>query len=346
MFPPIQPTGLSYFSWKKMKGPPPSIKRMFYTSWEDALWDVLRHHTKQSETILVPEFFCMDVVDNIKSHGYSVAFYPMDKNLQTNESDFIISIHRNKPKVIVLFHPVGMTNNLLSTFSMWKDFISDETIIIEDCVHRIIDPSTITPLTSRHVLIDSLRKVVPLQGSNMYGSSTFLTFTQTSLARTTFYHFSVHILFVIYQLLLLLKLNMYAEQIMVKTYDIIGDSRLASRGSTLFNKLAQHINFDKVKKIKKQQVALYAKYLYSHAVPFSKHDAGELRGYPLLIPYEKKYKLISQLRGSGFITRLELEGCPWTTRYGILYLPLGPHMSNTQQTAIIELIKRHFTFLH
>lgn len=346
MFPPIQPTGLAYFSWKKISHTPQTVTRLFYTSWEDALWDVLQHYIKQNETILVPEFFCMDVVVNIKSHGYAVSFYPTGKNLQTDLSDFIMSVRRHKPKVIILFHPVGITNNLLPTFSAWKDIISSETIIIEDCVHRIIDPSTIKLLTPRHILIDSLRKVAPLQGSNVYGSNTFLNFKLKPHTQTALYHLTVHLLFFIYQVFLLLKLNMLAEEIMIKTYNIIGDSREASRGSTVYKILAEHININKIKKIKSEQVALYAKYFHAYAVPFAEHDAGELRGYPLLIPFEKKYSIISRLRKHGLTVRLELEGCPWTTRHGVVYLPLGPHVTTTHQNTIITAVKRHFTFLN
>lgn len=346
MFPPIQPTGLSYFSWKRNGNLPSGLKHLFYTSWEDALWDVLHHKVRKGETILVPVFFCMDVVANIQSHGYSVSYYKTGSDLQTNLSDFILSIEKYNPSVIIIFHPVGITNTLIQHYAQWKRCVNEKTIIIEDCVHRITDPNKIKLLTPRHIRIDSLRKVSPVQGSNVYGNSNFLNFSESSIRHSLPYHLTVNLLFILYQILLLLRLNIFAEYIMLKTYDIIGDSKVASRGNALFKILSSHIDIHRIKNIKQKQVELYEKYLKKYSVPFADDDAKELRGYPIRVPFEHKYSFVLRLRKAGLITRLELEGSPWSYRFGIIYLPLGPHMNETQQRNIINLCKSHFTFIN
>ncbi len=55
---------------------------------------------------------------------------------------------------------------------------NNEKTIIEDCVHRITDPNKIKLLTPHHIRIDSLRKVTPVQGSNLYGNSNFIDFSE------------------------------------------------------------------------------------------------------------------------------------------------------------------------
>ncbi len=160
------------------------------------------------------------------------------------------------------------------------------------------------------------------------------------------YSLAVNVLFVLYQILLLLRLNIFAEYILLKTYDIIGDSRVASRGNTLFEILSSHIDIHRIKNIKQTKVVLYEQYLKKYSVLFADYDAKELREYQICVPFEHKYSFVLRLRKAGLITRLELKGSPWSYRFGIIYLPLGPHMNETQQRNIINLCKSHFTFMN
>ena len=82
---------------------PKNIGRLFYLSWEDALWDILaKKNVKKNSIVLVPEFFCGDVEDNIRAHGYKIAFYPVSSKLITTNKQLAESILRYKPTVLII----------------------------------------------------------------------------------------------------------------------------------------------------------------------------------------------------------------------------------------------------
>jgi hypothetical protein len=346
MFPPIQPTGIRYFSHKKNAALPSGIKRLFYLSWEDALWDLIDHVFTGKATILVPEFFCDDVVGNMKAHGNTVHFYPVGKDLQTQPSQFIDCLNRYSPDIVIIFHAVGITNTLISHYNSWKDSIQKHTVILEDCVHRIIRPNDISLLQKRHVLIDSLRKVMPLQGSFIYGSPRFLTYDPPRMYVGLRYRIMVFFFFLLYQAALLTKQNSLAEWAMIQGYTIIGDHTAGVGGDIIFRTLFRHIHIQRIREIKKRQTELYIAKLHAiirdssgfFSIPFTESDKEELRGFPIGIRRGFRSQCIALLRKSHFIARLELVGSPWTQKYGIIYLPLGPHVSKKEQDMIIKTV--------
>lgn len=348
MFPPIQPTGIRYFSHKKNAVVASGIKRLFYLSWEDALWDLIDHVFAGKAIILVPDFFCDDVVNNMKSHGNTVHFYPVGKNLQTQPAIFAKYLHQYTPDIVIIFHAVGITNTLISNYNSWKDALQRHTVILEDCVHRIIRPNQISLLCKRHVLIDSLRKVVPLQGSFIYGSSRVLTYDPPRISVGLRYRLMVIFYFLLYQVALLAQQNALAEWAMIRGYTIIGDHTVGVSGDTIFKTLFRHIHIQRIREIKKIQTELYITKLHTDiknssrffSIPFSDADKEELRGFPIGIHRGYRSRFINLLRKSDFITRLELAGSPWSQKYGIIYLPLGPHVSRQEQNNVINVIAK------
>ncbi|HNS65574.1 MAG TPA: hypothetical protein PKJ26_03700, partial [Candidatus Woesebacteria bacterium] len=123
---------------------PPTLRRYFYVSWEDALWDLLRNfQVPRNSVCLVPEFFCMDVVKNMEEHGLQCIFYPVDLQLQTSSTIFSDRLRTHKPKVVVILHVAGITNQLLSQSNIWLKYLPTDALLIEDCVHRLVDPQQI-----------------------------------------------------------------------------------------------------------------------------------------------------------------------------------------------------------
>lgn len=94
---------------------PSGIDSYYYHSFEDALWDLLQHKFNPGKklTILVPDFYCSDVLDNLKLHGYKYIYYSLDKNFQITSSQFRKYLWLYKPDAVIIFHPCGLTSNLL-----------------------------------------------------------------------------------------------------------------------------------------------------------------------------------------------------------------------------------------
>lgn len=69
---------------------PDGITRYTYHSFEDGLWDLLQHRgVARGAVILVPDFYCMDVISNIQNHGYTVVMYPLNKQFQIRPATLI-----------------------------------------------------------------------------------------------------------------------------------------------------------------------------------------------------------------------------------------------------------------
>lgn len=324
-------------------------------SWEDALWDFLLYFKlAKNPTILVPEFFCPDVVNNMMDHGLQPINYHVEKNLQPSSADFIKKIKQTNPDIVVIFHPVGMTNPLFKQTDKWLPLLSQETIIIEDCVHRVIDPDQINLLTKRHIVMDSLRKVSPLPGSNVYTHPS-VKMSKTRSFLTWWYELEVVAWWLIFQILMNISTlinysrwnswwNLRAEWAMLKGYDKIGDSRLAGNGWPIFSMLARHIDFDKIRKCKIQQAQFYQKLLSKiwdqnifFKIKIDEKDFSQLRGYPLGIEIKYADQVLQKLRKNNLLVRFELTDCIWSQKQKIVYLPLGPHLKMEQIEEIGEI---------
>lgn len=313
----------------------PNMGSQLYLSWEDALWDILRSFSiKPKSTILVPSFFCEDVMDNMRTHGLIPEYYEVDRNLQPAKQDILNKINTFHPSIIVLFHAVGISNKLVS-----KEFIgnlANDIFVIEDCVHRIVNPAEIEVYSEKHVIINSFRKVVPLQGSFLFGKQPIIN-SLKGPENTYFYSGTVILFWLLMQFCLLSQtvLNIFgflAERFMLNGYDVIGDEQKPGFSPPIFAELYMKLDFRKIKNTKQKQITLYQSKIMSHSlyyVPFfQSEESGELRGYPIVMSKEFGKNIILYLRKKGIYIRAELENSDWTKKRSIMYLPLGLHLKN------------------
>jgi hypothetical protein len=243
---------------------PNHIKQYYYFSWEDGLWDVLKKkHIPKLSTILIPDFYCIDVVENIRKHGYNVVFYPLDPYLQIQTKTFIQILKKENPSVIILFHACGVTNLLIKNVS-WILYTQKHTIFIEDCVHRLVNPEDISLFHPNHIIMDSLRKDSPLRGSFLYGYKEFLNFPQTThmidlyTVSSSFYYLLFRLCLEISAIVPLPRFTKYAHEVLLKKHDdIIGDSPISHRGLPFIPFIHRHLNFKKIEKNKQKQVKTY-----------------------------------------------------------------------------------------
>lgn len=330
---------LKYFKFYKNKLPK-NIKRLFYLSWEDALWDILiKKNIKKGSYILIPDFYCGDVEKNILLHGYKIINYKFNKDLSVDKNDFENKIKKFDPKVVVIFHPVGIKTNLMDSVK-WLKKVTGSRVLIEDCVHRIIDPKEVKIIKKDHFIIDSLRKVLPLQGSNVYGKVEDLDFSEPPFYQSFFYSIRVNVLWFLMVLSWSLKLSRMGERLMLRGYDLIGDSTFPARGSFISKMLSIRINIKKIRDIKKRQSSYYEKKLGSallQKLSISESDKGNLRGYPLILPGRISSKVLKSFRDKGLLVRFELNDSDWSKEQKIIYLPLGAYMTKRQQAQVTKL---------
>lgn len=337
----VQPIKLvSYIGLKRNKTPK-VLRRLFYLSWEDALWDLLdKKRIPKKSYILLPDFWCEDVVINIKNHGYRVIYYSVSKDLIVSENKFLEKINKYSPQVIVVFHPIGIKSNLLKD-RRWIDTLPDGVLLIEDSVHRIVNPNNIKIFRKNHFVIDSLRKVVPLQGSNIYGRVEDLDYSSPHLFQSFSYSLKVHAFWFLMIVLWNLGLNNLAEKYMKRGYDLIGDSKIPASGLFIFKFLFEFINYDKIYKIKRKQIEIYNKYLKSDA-RFEKIDWSEMRGYPIIHHNEIADRVLKYLRSQNLTVRFELSDSLWSQAQKIIYLPLGPYLRDVEIKDIATLVLKSF----
>jgi len=338
----VQPViNLKYFQFKKNKLPN-GVKELFYLSWEDALWDILiKKDIVKKSTILIPNFYCKDVEKNIQRHGYKIAYYKIKSNLSADKKSFTSSIAKYKPNVIVIFHPVGITSNLLENTN-WLIDVTRDSILIEDSVHRTANPNDLKILKKNHFIIDSLRKVVPLQGARIFGRSEDLDFNVPPIFQSIFYAFKVNALWLL--MLISWTLGMYklAEKLMIQGYDLIGDSKLPARGLFINKFLSDRLNISYLQRCKEKQVNYYEKEL-NKILPVKLHilidDKKHLRGFPVILPKKHANEILLASKRGGLFVRFELDGSEWAKKQKIIYLPLGIYMTEKQQEKVCDLIK-------
>ena len=342
----VQPIlSLKYFQLRKNKLPK-SVKKLFYLSWEDALWDLLtKKNIVKGSKILIPSFYCKDVERNIKLHGYKVEFYKILPNLDPDKKSFIDAIKKYNPSVIVIFHPAGIKSNLLDN-QKWLAKISGNSILIEDAVHRVLNATDFKIIKRNHFIIDSLRKVIPIQGAHLYGNIDDLNFDVPNVFQSIIYRFKVNYYWFLMVMTWTIGLGKKAEKNMIKGYNIIGDSIKPSRGSVIGRLLSDRINVASLQKIKIKQVNIYEKEI-KNVVPIKltikDSDKKHLRGYPVILPLVSSAKILKYLRSNNLLVRFELDGSDWSKGQKIIFLPLGFQMSDSQQKEVCKLVKSAFT---
>ncbi len=336
------------------------VFRRFYLSWEDALWHLSSiYDIKPGATIMVPEFFCGNVIEHMQEHGLKVIMYPVDQFLTTSYPILTITLQKIKPDILIIFHPVGITNKLMEHQNKLITLIPKNSLFIEDCVHKVVDHQSVKLLHNRHFLIDSLRKVVPIQGSFLYSKVRIPKIGLVQSISTSPYRLGMMFWWFAMQVNLLLayisknphrrtEYNLIAERKMLRGYELIGKSHLGSPGPIITNKLAEHLVTKNIMVCKVQQFNLYKPIvqLLTRTRLFwlptmKKSDRKNLRGFPLIIHLSVADTFLQYLRNKGVIIRFELNDSLWSRRQKIVYLPMGIHLNNEDIAYIVSVLS-HF----
>jgi hypothetical protein len=239
-----------------------------------------------------------------------------------------------------VFHPIGITSNLFENRE-WIKLLSKETILIEDCVHRVINPPKIEIYKRNHFVINSLRKVVPLQGTSVYGLKDDLDFDPPPLDQSLLYSMKVHLLWFIMNILWDTGQSLSAQKIMIKGYDIIGDSILPARGLLPFKILEEFLDHDKIAKINFEQASFYEdklKNITKNPIAHHKSDFERMMAWPIILDIETAPKILEEIRSKGLIIRFELNDSAWSKNQKVIYLPMGPHITHSDQIKVCKIV--------
>lgn len=349
-----------------------AIAQYYFLSFEDALWEVLPNRgVIPGSLILVPDFYCLDVVENIHAHGYKTAFYQLDANLQPIESQFRQQVIKTQPSAVILFHAAGIQCDLVNR-SMIEWLGLRHCLVIEDCVQRLVNPEEIHLFGKHHLVMDSLRKVSPLPGSMVYGlKSGFLNDDVAwSSQSTTLRHWDISIravvmeygyqylsaaLFCLFQTLQAIavlthspKIMRFSHQVVLRQHDaLIGDSRRGYSGWSIWRWLHQYIDFAKVARLKRTQVEQYERVLepllrqqrnFFYSITISDREKGSLHVFPLGLRRPITQTQIDWLHGRGAVIWPKFPDSEWAKDKSVLFLPLGFHVTKTEIDYLAQLL--------
>jgi hypothetical protein len=325
---------------------PKHLKRLFYLSYEDALWDILeKKNVRKGSKILVPDFFCRDVEDNIKSHGYKIIHYHIKKDLSADIKDFEDQVKKHKPAVVIAFHPVGITSNLFKNRG-WIKLLDKRTLLIEDSVHRVLNPLKIEIYKRNHFVINSLRKVVPFQGASVYGQKDDLNFDTPPLTQSLLYSIKVHFLWLLMDICWNTGQFLSAEKLMIKGYNLIGDSVLPAKGFLPFKILEDFLDHNKIAKINFEQACFYEsklKNITKNPIIYQESDLKRMMAWPIVLDKETADETLKNIRSKGLLVRFELNDSAWSKNQKIIYLPMGPHITHSDQMKACQIVTEALT---
>lgn len=316
---------------------PKGLSQIYYHSFEDGLWDILRQRKiPQGAKILLPDFYCMDVVENIQKHGFRVQYYKLDNQLRISSEELAVLVDKIRPAVLIIFHACGILNEVIE---------SRDIIVIEDSVHLLLNPEKVTVRNENHFIIDSLRKVSPLYGSFVYSVPGVLSVNSSKAV--TLYFFVTHIYYLFFKLVfvfgVLSKLSYFvnfAHIHLLKAHDnIVGDRFESTYGFFLYAWVHQFFDFEKIEKLKTEQTQLYDLYLKKvNVLDLSMADASKLHAYPLVFNSRPDKALEEILHKNNAIVWFKYPVCSWSEDKSVLFLPLGFHVSNKEIRTVCLLI--------
>lgn len=346
---------LTYKPYRRIHG----MRRSYFLSFEDGLWVLLKKRKiPKGSCILIPDFYCVDVVDNIRSHGYMPIAYPLDDQFTISDHNLERHIRTHKPKVLIIFHACGITR--ISRKRIEKFCASyPDILFVEDAVHMLVNPQNMLLTHSNHYLMDSLRKVSPLPGSFLYQNTASPHIHPDTIRREWKYALSVHVTFIFFRAVFILgtllhnaQIIRYAHEKTLKIHDdIVGDSDGGYMGSAMIPHIHTFINFGKIQHLKYTQTTLYEKYMagllkksplwYRFRIP--EKQKKDLHVYPIGLKKGNMSDIFSRiesyLHSQGVIVWFKFPESEWSKTRGVLFLPLGFHIKPKHIVYIMNILK-------
>lgn len=284
-------------------------KENFFLSFTDAcIYLITYFNISKKDYVLIPNFYCPDTV-KILSNYLSVAFYDINDDLSINKGSYFAQLKKFSPKIIINYNFTGFS--LTKAEKEKLQSLPSDTIIIEDCAHKIIRNEDIQPLTKNHFYIDSIRKYSPFLGSHLIN---YRMPKHSSIQRISLYKSKIAALQVLMQILghisiifnsrFFNDLGMYFFE---KQDAIVGTSKKTTSGDILSYYLWKKLDLKKIKLHKSELIETYYQELYQKSIPFIKKLVYNKNIYhqdiyfPLLVDPKIRNKLITYLNKQGIL---------------------------------------------
>jgi len=344
-----------YLGTKKLVWPK-GIETLYYLSFEDALWDLLpRLGYKRNSVIFVPRFYCKDVAENMRNHGYTVVVYPQNDDYSYNVKEIMTLVEEYSPDVFVEFQIAGMRSTLLSEI---ERKLSLRTLIVSDRVHEFVYPHMdYFPHSDRHLIISSYRKVSAFNGSLAVFTRNYRKGSNKLPLAYTLHVLWLWSLFMIFTkasyLLSSIKLAKIADKTLAKHNDLIGDSLVSAPLPMFFAKIYSYFAIEKIFEVKMSQ---YRRYLDALSAEFEKYswldelstieeiNYGRVRGFPIFIREGKVVDFLASAEKMGLLLFTQLDDLmDKGQKFRLVLLPLGPHLSDSALKNIIKRVKKALT---
>jgi hypothetical protein len=334
------PSWLSLFSsglltWDNNKDQQ-SVHHEVFVSFEDALWCFLKAAPIDKKTFLVPDFFCTDVTSRLIEQGFSVVWYALNEDLSFNQDTFKNFISDDVGGVFI-YYPMGCRDTTPKP-EWFRSILGPNVLIIEDCADCVVLSDQICLIDSKHILIDSLRKILPLQGARLFFDSKINLPNSSSglfyFLKTHLLHISYLILHSItevtaYRWLLNIKWNIF-----VWHSNSIGSHFEGVRGSPLFEYFLSKINLRSLKTKRGTLVKRYYQNLSPtisssniKLLPQEPKEEGEIR-FPILCGNKNTLSILAdKLEQFEIYVDLHFDDSPRAQMADYLLLPLTPCMN-------------------
>ena len=317
----------------------------YFLSFEDALWRYLRALPLAKKTMLVPDFFCSDVTSRLIDRGYKIATYPLDSNLCFDKEAFTSVINQNQDiGAVIIYYPLGDRSSVPSVH-WFRERLDTDTLLIEDLADVVLDlaqddPSWHTPIDRHHIIIDSFRKNLPLQGARLFSltkcgdlAEPFTIDEAWYLTKASALHFTYSLCNLIGDFFNLKAIRTLKWTLFGLHSDLIGSFNNGARACFLTELLFSTINLSVLKQARQvvlQQYQAQNPFIDSKQYQLLPQNqtpdvAIEIRFPVLRGPKGTLSKLANELEQDEIFVDIHFDDSPRANAFDFLLLPLHPH---------------------
>ena len=280
-------------------------KDNFFLSFGDSLSFLIDYYGIQDkkEIALVPDFYCSDTLVFISRH-FQIDFYKTNGDFTIDKESYFKEIKEKKPRLIINYSFLGFSL-IEDEKKRLIDLIGNDSIIVEDYAHRIIDFADWKPYNNNHFVIDSVRKHSPFLGSHLISGGVIKNKAQ----KINFYKIKCHLFQISKGLLVTVAhflnwpwLFEQSEKLFLMQDKIIGNSPSSTLGNFLSFYLYNLLDLKKLKVHRRKIALTYSDGLKNFSSPYirilddSLIKNSELNHYPLFVDQSIQEELLLYLK--------------------------------------------------
>jgi dTDP-4-amino-4,6-dideoxygalactose transaminase len=113
------------------KMPPKYDKQVLYSLCREALFVIASAYLGKTKRVLLPAYTCQTVIDPFKQLGWSIFFYPIDKNLKIDTQALLAISNRIIPDIVIAHPYYGMEFDSAECYAI-KQLKENGAIIVVD----------------------------------------------------------------------------------------------------------------------------------------------------------------------------------------------------------------------